>query len=78
MFAEKGDGKAFGACDCVGLVGIEAWDYCESADVGQMLLKFIFGSAFHSNESSPAKVHRSIGLAGATHFTTSNIFAESE
>jgi len=47
VFPEEGDGEAFGAGHGVGLVGGEAWEHCESADVGQMLLKFILGSAFH-------------------------------
>jgi hypothetical protein len=55
MFAEESDGEVFGADDCVGLVGGETWDDREAADVGQMLLKFVLGSAFHSNESSPTE-----------------------
>jgi hypothetical protein len=48
VLAEKPDGETFGAGDRVGLVAGQAWDDCESADVGQMLLKFILGSAFHA------------------------------
>jgi hypothetical protein len=57
VFAKQGDGEAFGAGDCFCLLGGEAWYDCESADVGQMLLKFILGSAFHAMTPLKQKLH---------------------
>ena len=73
MLPEEADGKTFGADDCFRLVGSEAWDYCESADVGKMLLEFILGSAFHA--MSALQTQNDWAGSGRS-LTTSHIFEE--
>jgi hypothetical protein len=47
VFSQKTNGKAFSPRDGILLLGGKAGAYREPADVRQMLLKVILGSAFH-------------------------------
>jgi len=49
VLSQQTNGKALGPCGGILLLGGQAGAYREPADVRQMLLKLILGSAFHSS-----------------------------